>query len=272
MFISAFIIGLMGAGHCLGMCGGISAALSFAIPDASFARRFMLLLTYNIGRMLSYVAIGVVAGYIGQVVGQNAVLGSGVPLLRTFAAVMLILMGFYVTGWWKVLGVLERIGAKVWRYIQPLSQKLMPVKSLNAAFLLGALWGWLPCGLVYSVLALAMAQANPFVGAGVMFAFGLGTLPAVLAGGMAGERLKKFLQAAISRGVMGLMVIGFGAWTLYFAFQHADHDQHASHHDAHLHTKHEKLQQEQSQSPGSDYTEKVLEPDPTPDGAHHHHH
>lgn len=254
----------MGAGHCLGMCGGIAAALSFAVPDASFIRKLYLLLSYNVGRISSYVLIGLLAGLIGQWIGQKTSMDQGAWWMRVGAAIMLILMGLYVSGWWKFLGVLERIGAKLWRYLQPLANKLMPINGARSALLLGALWGWLPCGLVYSALVLAFAQADIWHGAGVMLAFGLGTLPAVLFGGIAAERLKKVLQSSFSRMTMGLVIMGFGAWTLYFSLAHLGHAGHA-------HLNHENSQEQQSHLSGSDYTEEVLESDPMPSGTHHHH-
>ncbi|MFL0805393.1 MAG: sulfite exporter TauE/SafE family protein [Agarilytica sp.] len=259
LFLSAFIVGLMGAGHCLGMCGGIVAALSFGIPDASLLKRYIIIITYNIGRIASYVLLGVVVGVVGLGADEAFSQVTSMPVLRVFAGVMLILMGFYITGWWKVLGRLEKLGARIWAFIQPIGNRMLPVTSLPAAFSLGFLWGWLPCGLVYSALILALSQTDPWASASVMLGFGLGTLPAVVMGGLAGERLKAYLQLKSLRIAMGLGVVIFGVWTVFVVFLHSSHARQG--HDLD-HTNH--LQ-------SSSYTEEVPDSDGTPGGTHHHH-
>ncbi len=260
----------MGAGHCLGMCGGIVAALSFALPNAGRAKRFALILSYNLGRISTYTVIGFLAGILGGILE----LGLGIGSLRIVAGIMLILMGLYLTGWWKVLTLLERVGTQLWKILQPIGQKFFPVTSNLGAFVVGCIWGWLPCGLVYSALALAVAKANVAESALVMLAFGCGTLPAVLIGGLAGERLKHFLQLKSLRVGMGVLVILFGVWTLYFGFAHLGHGH------SHQHETHDKILIEGS-SPG--YTEKSDKNGSNPnqvettdrvmeEGEHHHHH
>lgn len=239
ILLPAFLVGLMGAGHCLGMCGGIVAALSFAVPEATATRRFSLVFSYNIGRIVTYTTIGALVGYIGHVIELQV----GLAYLRIAAGVMLILMGLYVTGWWKVLGVLEKGGAVLWRLLQPLGQKFFPVRSIFSGFAVGCIWGWLPCGLVYSALVLAAAQGDTMSSALVMLAFGLGTLPAVLIGGLAGEKLKAFLQKKSLRTIMGVLVILFGLWTLYFVYAHRGH----SHHDHSAHASHKSSASHQHQ-------------------------
>ncbi len=259
LFLSAFIVGLMGAGHCLGMCGGIVAALSFAIPDASSLRRITIIVTYNLGRIATYVILGGLAGVVGLGAGEAFSQVTSAPILRVLAGVMLILMGFYITGWWKVLGNLEKLGASVWRVLQPIGNRMLPVKSLSAAFSLGCLWGWLPCGLVYSALVLAMSQNDPWASASVMLGFGCGTLPAVIMGGVAGEKLKSYLQLKALRIVMGLSVIVFGVWTLFVVFLHSSH----------IHQSNESEHENHHQS--SSYTEEVPDSGGASGGAHHHH-
>jgi len=223
------LVGIFGAGHCLGMCGGISAALAFAVSDRSARYRFFILLFYNVGRIVSYGVIGAIVGGMSLWSGTQLSEHLGFPLLRSVAGLMLILMGCYVTGWWKVLTHLERVGNVFWRYIQGYAQQLFPVKSLSQAILLGMLWGWLPCGLVYTALAYALVQGDAAGGAAAMIAFGCGTLPAVLAGGLMGERLKVFLQGRRLRLLMGVCLIAFGLWSIGFAFYHLDHGVHHGH-------------------------------------------
>lgn len=218
-YVAAFTIGLMGGAHCLGMCGGVMSALSFSVPDTEPRKRLRILLSYNIGRISSYTLIGALAGGLGyQLAGAT-----GVSALRVLAALLLIAMGFHLADWWRGLSYLEKAGGSLWRRVQPLGKSLMPVRSSSSAFLLGALWGWLPCGLVYTAVAYALAQADGWRAAMVMLAFGLGTLPAVLLGGLMAERTKALLQRRGFRLTMALILMAFGGWTLAAALQHAGH-------------------------------------------------
>lgn len=207
-FTSMLVLGLMGAGHCLGMCGGISIALGMGIKGK---KKSLLLLSYNLGRITSYACAGALAGLLAYWGASYLALG---PALRMSAAVLLILMGFYIAGWWKLLSWLERLGALLWRKIQPLANSCFPVKSLTKALLAGIIWGWLPCGLVYSALAYAATSANPLSAAAMMLTFGLGTTPAVLLGGVFPSVLTKILQGKVFRQLMGLILILYGVWVL----------------------------------------------------------
>lgn len=211
--VAAFMLGFLGSGHCLGMCGGIAGALSFAIPEKNRFSRVALVVLYNVGRVGSYATIGALAGLGGALFAA-----SGLPVLRIAAGVLLILMGLYLADWWKLLAHLEKAGASVWRKLQPLSQRLVPVRTPTAALLLGMMWGWLPCGLVYSALAYGAVQGSWYGGALVMLAFGLGTVPAVLLGGLAGAEINRslagFARKRKVRIVMALAYILFGIWTI----------------------------------------------------------
>ncbi len=240
-YVAAFAVGLFGGAHCLGMCGGIMAALSFAVPAEARVRRLIILLSYNVGRIGSYAAIGFLVGLLGQQFSD----GLSMTVLRIIAGGLLIAMGLYLADWWRGLTYLERAGQGLWRHLQPFSKALMPVKTAWSAVALGAIWGWLPCGLIYTALVYAMAQGSAPEAAAVMLAFGLGTLPTVLAGGLLAERLKQILQARRWRTLMALCIIGFGVWTLTIALSHAGHSGHSSHgqhqehsvdHSAHNHS------------------------------------
>lgn len=213
-FISAFVLGLMGAGHCLGMCGGITAALSFAIPEGQTRKKYLLLTAYNIGRITSYAMFGALVGFLGAQLAN----AHSFPILKLLSGGFLILMGLYLAEVWRVLSLLENIGSKLWAFVQPLGKKLMPVTRIDQALLLGGLWGWLPCGLVYSAVVYASAQASALSGAGIMLAFGLGTMPAVFIGGVAGQALKSKLQNTAIRRVFAVGFILFGVWTLWANF------------------------------------------------------
>ena len=214
--LSALILGLLGGGHCLGMCGGLMSALTLAIPPDQRARRLRLLLAYNLGRILSYAAAGLLIGLAGWAVASSP----AAMLLRVLAGLLLIAMGLYLAGWWSGLTRIEAVGRHLWRHLQPLASRLMPVSSLPRALLLGAVWGWLPCGLVYSTLLWASSQGSPGESALLMLAFGLGTWPVLLATGMAAERLTALLRRRGVRIAGGLLVILFGIWTLPGPHQH----------------------------------------------------
>lgn len=216
LLVSAVILGVLGGGHCLGMCGGLMSALTLAIPPEQRARRWRLLLAYNLGRVLSYAAAGLLTGLAGWAVASSP----AATVLRVVAGLLLISMGLYLAGWWSGLTRIESLGRGLWRLIQPIANRLLPVSSLPRALLLGALWGWLPCGLVYSTLLWAASRGNALDSALLMLAFGLGTWPVLLATGLAAERVTALLRKRSVRQGGGLLVILFGLWTLPGPHQH----------------------------------------------------
>ncbi|CAN7395935.1 sulfite exporter TauE/SafE family protein [Aquipseudomonas alcaligenes] len=216
LLVSALILGLLGGGHCIGMCGGLMGALTLAIPPEQRARRFRLLIAYNLGRILSYTTAGLLIGLAGWAVASSP----AAMVLRVIAALLLITMGLYLAGWWSGLTRIEALGRGLWRHIQPVASKLLPVSTLPRALLLGALWGWLPCGLVYSTLLWAASQGSASESALLMLAFGLGTWPVLLATGLAAERITTLLRKRGIRIAGGLLVILFGIWTLPGPHQH----------------------------------------------------
>ncbi|UQY35239.1 sulfite exporter TauE/SafE family protein [Pseudomonas fulva] len=214
--LSALILGLLGGGHCLGMCGGLMGALTLAIPAERRQQRLQLLVAYNAGRILSYTAAGMLLGLAGWVIAS----GPLATLLRSIAGLLLIAMGLYLAGWWSGLTRIETLGRGLWRHLQPVTRRFMPITSAPRAMVLGGLWGWLPCGLVYSTLLWAASQGDALRSAALMFAFGLGTLPVLLATGLAAERLVGLLRRRGVRIAGGLLVILFGLWTLPGPHQH----------------------------------------------------
>jgi sulfite exporter TauE/SafE len=144
-------------------------------------------------------------------------MGHGVSIARIVAGFLLVAMGLYLAGWWYGLNKLEKLGGVVWQRIQPLGQKIVPVDSVYKALLLGALWGWLPCGLVYSALAFSLAQDSAVESALTMLAFGLGTLPALLSSGWFASQLRQIIHRKGLRQFAGVLVVGFGVWTLLAA-------------------------------------------------------
>lgn len=212
LFFTALALGLLGGGHCIGMCGGLMGALTMAIPAQQ--RRgwplWRVLLGYNLGRITSYGIAGALLGSIGWLIQD---LGLG-PLLRTLAGLLMIAMGLYLANWWSGLTRLERLGRGLWKHIEPMARRLLPVTRMPQAVLLGALWGWLPCGLVYSTLVWASSQGQAGLSAALMATFGLGTLPTLMATGLLAHRLTTLLRRRAVRIVAAVLIILFGVWTI----------------------------------------------------------
>ncbi|MTI12459.1 sulfite exporter TauE/SafE family protein [Sansalvadorimonas verongulae] len=210
---AAFVLGFLGGGHCVGMCGGIMSALSIGsgAPPRSF-KSMSILLGYNFGRIFSYTLIGFLMGWLGWFVGGFSKETS--VALRVFAGIMLVGMGFYLAGWWTGITILERLGHKLWRKIQPAASSMLPVSSPVKAIGVGAIWGWLPCGLIYSTLIWAAASNSAVESASLMLAFGLGTLPVLFLTGLLAQQMRTLLQSKLFRSAAGVLVILFGLWTI----------------------------------------------------------
>lgn len=224
VLFSAFVLGLMGASHCIGMCGGIISSLSIATDHRR--NKWLNIASYQLGRILSYTLFGLVAGLVGQQASSLTTL----PILSTLSAVLLILMGLYISRVWMLITHLEKAGKLLWNKISPFSKTLLPVKTSRQALLLGALWGWLPCGLVYSALGYALTAAHPVKSASYMLFFGLGTLPATLLAGAASTQLKSWLNLPWVRWLSALLFIGFGAFMLYSLYWSIGDSMHQHHH------------------------------------------
>ncbi len=210
-FVAALLAGLLGGVHCAGMCGGIVAAFSFR-PDGG-APPFRLHLAYNAGRVMSYTLFGALAGALGSALA----LANFLPvqtLLYVLAQIVMILLGLYLAGLSQSVLVFERAGSVIWRRVKPLFQKLIPVTTTPRAIVAGMAWGWLPCGLVYSILVSALATGSALSGAALMLAFGLGTLPNLLGMGLFAQQIQPFMQRLWVRRAAGLLVAGFGVWGL----------------------------------------------------------
>jgi uncharacterized protein len=228
-----FLAGLLGGTHCFGMCGGIVAALSGgaggpAGPRATGGTRWPLLFAYNGGRITSYMLAGALlgglAGLLGDAGGALAGLHGQWPwrlLLLVLANLLLVAMGLYLMGLPQLLLPLERGGSLLWRRVQPLGRRFLPAQRVAQALPLGLIWGWLPCGLVYSALATALASGSVAGGAATMLAFGLGTLPNLLLAGAFAAQVGRFTRQAAVRRVAGAIVLGFGVHGLVGAWRMA---------------------------------------------------
>ncbi|MFA4968047.1 MAG: sulfite exporter TauE/SafE family protein [Sulfuritalea sp.] len=218
-FLAVFLIGLLGGVHCAGMCGGIVSALTLQIPGKGDATgpAWTIHLAYNLGRIGSYAIAGALMGALGSL---GLLLDKALPVqmvLYVAANLMMVALGLYLTGLTQALAFTERAGQWLWRRVQPATKRFLPVRGVAQAFPLGMLWGWLPCGLVYSVLTMAILSGSAARGASIMLAFGLGTLPNLMLAGLLLVRFRDVIQGRALRLGSGLIVLGFGLWGLFNA-------------------------------------------------------
>ena len=217
--LTLFLLGFFGGGHCVGMCGGLSSAFALQLPPG--LNRAGLIVLLNLGRISSYVFIGLLVGAIGQIsisLDQTRWLQNGLYLS---ANLLLLFLGLYLAGISSLATRIESIGRPVWKRLNPLLNRLLPIQSVPACFGVGMLWGWLPCGLVYSASLYALGSGNALEGGLYMLAFALGTLPNLLAMGLFAAQLKNFLQRKTVRLAVGLLVAAWALWRLvsfYVAF------------------------------------------------------
>lgn len=203
---AAFAAGLLGGVHCAGMCGGIAASLSASARGPALPRQ----LAFNAGRIGAYTVAGTAFGTLGAA-AQWGFVQVAQTLLFVAANVLMVFLGLYVAGWGRAVLRLESAGGAAWHAIEPLRRRFFPVDSTLKALGAGAVWGWVPCGLVYSMLALALASGDALSGAGVMLAFGLGTLPNLLAAGLAAQRILAIRRYPWVRRTAGMAIIGLAA-------------------------------------------------------------
>ena len=230
-YTSAFLLGLFSTIHCIGMCGGIIGALSLSLPAhirSDRPRMLAFVTTYNFGRIISYSLAGLIAGAIGTGVLASVGFDQGHAFLRALGVTMMIAIGLYLTGWVPQLAIVEKIGIPVWKKLEPVGRKLLPVASLPRALAYGLIWGWLPCGLVYFVLVWALTAGNAIQGALTMLAFGLGTLPTLLATGFMTSWLTRFARSNTARQLVGLLIIAMAIGSLFLPLgeQMAGHHHH----------------------------------------------
>ncbi len=217
LLVSTLALGLVGSTHCAAMCGGIVAASHVgargkrALP--TFRQRASIVLAQNAGRIVSYALAGALAGGLGQVAG-SAYAEKGRIALQLFAALALLLAGTTLAGLVPARWSAERLGVPLWRRIGPHARALLPLSTPTRGLGFGLLWGFLPCGLVYSAVSLAAASSSVTTGALTMLAFGAGTLPMLLGLGAAASHLGALVRRPLTRTLAGLLVTGFGALQL----------------------------------------------------------
>jgi sulfite exporter TauE/SafE len=216
-YLVALVMGLFSALHCLSMCGSIIGSLTLSLRREIRENKAQLVpfvFSYNIGRITSYAIGGYFAGLLHNVLMLPLGEGQGHRILQIISALIMAGAGLHIAGWFPRFAYIEKAGGLIWHRIEPYGRRLIPVETLPQAYFFGMIWGWLPCGLVYSVLVSALAAGSPGKGALFLLAFGLGTLPNLLLMGWAAESLRGLTRQPWLRRVAGATVAGLGVWGL----------------------------------------------------------
>jgi hypothetical protein len=214
------MVGFLGGVHCLGMCSGVVGTLSFNLrPEVQLSlwRMFPYQLAYNLGRVTSYALIGALFGWLGHTVTSLATFLPAQQALQIFAGAFMLALGLYVAGVWNGVVVVERLGSFIWKRLQPVVAKMTSVRTIPQAWLYGMVWGWLPCGLVYSMVIMAISAGGALQGAAVMIAFGLGTMPNLLLMGSFAFFFTRLSRNQRVRRVAGFLIMLMGAWQIWLA-------------------------------------------------------
>lgn len=211
-YLAAIMMGLISSLHCIGMCGSIIGTLTFSLqPEIrnNKARLFNIVFNYNLGRITSYAVAGALVGVVTEFLSLPFTQGQAHRVLQIISALVMTGAGLYLAGWFPRFAYIEKLGRRLWKRIEPFGRRLIPVKNSWQALLFGMVWGWLPCGLIYSALALAATTGNIMQSSLTMFAFGLGTLPAVMGVGIITPLLARLSKAQRFKHIVGLLFILF---------------------------------------------------------------
>jgi sulfite exporter TauE/SafE len=227
---AALILGLASSLHCVAMCGGIIGALSLSVGGtAGRAGRLVYVAGYNLGRIGSYAVAGALSGSVAGLLFTPDAGTAAHRWLQILSGILLVAIGLQLGGWVSWLGFLEAAGARLWRWLQPAGRLFLPVDSLPKALLLGALWGWIPCGLVYATLAWTAVQADPLFSAAAMATFGLGTLPSMLTAGLAAGHVGQWRDRRRVRRAAAVLIILLGVVSAAVPLLRDPHPAHLHH-------------------------------------------
>ena len=219
---AALLAGLAASGHCIGMCGGIAGALAMRSREDSTGARVGYAFAYNLSRVASYAIAGALAGLLGRTLLKAVDVAPLSLAFRVFAGLIMLAAAGKLLFGWRLLDPIEAAGSGLWRRIAPWAGRQGQAGGLGGAVGLGLAWGWLPCGMTYSMLLLAATTASAATGAAVMLAFGLGTLPSMVTATVAFDRIARGLsQRASLRRIAGALLLAFGLWTAGYALYHS---------------------------------------------------
>lgn len=216
VLVTALTAGLLGSVHCFGMCGGIAGSAGMLTAPGQRSRRDALTgaFLFNLGRISSYA----LAGAVLATAATGAGTALGVPAwglwLRLVTGCMILLIGLQYLSGLNLLGLLERPGGWLWNRVRPLVSKTAGLPKPVAAIALGLCWGFLPCGLVYTMLFTAAASGSALRGGLVMAAFGAGTLPSMLGLSLFSGSLALLMRDSWFRRFAGAGLILLAAWSL----------------------------------------------------------
>ncbi|MGO2756798.1 urease accessory protein UreH domain-containing protein [Psychrobacter sp.] len=245
LLVAAFLMGFFGSPHCLGMCGGIVTAFGLSMKDTSPAKKRGLVATYHFGRLLSYALLGLIAGVIGTTVLTPLMVGNNTP--RILLGLVLAFVGLTMLGL-PFLNKLERLGMHFWQALAPLRKKVFPLNTFPRALMAGLLWGFLPCGLVYGALLIAVVGHSPLTGAGLMFVFGLGTIPMLVATHETVSWMRNHIGRLRLRQVNGVIMVLSGLAVIFvpivMASMHGGHGGHGHGGHGHEQMTHEGMNHE----------------------------
>jgi uncharacterized protein len=219
VIIAAFVAGLAGSAHCFGMCGSVAGALGMRarMNAGSNLAATVNSSLYHLGRIAGYAGVGAIGGVLGHSAHWALAFTRFEGTLRLIAGVLTLLIAIRILSRWNAFAPLERIGARLWIRLQPLAKQASRSNRWLSSVAIGLLWGWLPCGLVYSMVLMSMTTGSALEGATVMMAFGMGTVPAMLSSTMLAGALPKMSQRPWFRQVTGTAMLAFGVWMIVAA-------------------------------------------------------
>jgi hypothetical protein len=221
--ISAWLAGMLGGAHCVAMCGGFVAALGVpresgaVVPLRSSGALVLWQLPYHAGRIASYTLVGAVFGAVGGIALAAPSLLSVQRGLYVIANLFLLVLAVAIVAGAGHSGWLQRAGAGLFAGILPAVRSLRARAGLPARVGLGLVWGFVPCGLTYSVLPLALFAGSGLDGAAVMLAFGVGTLPSLLVVGWMAGRARRWLGRTSVRYAAAALLAAFAGAGIYRA-------------------------------------------------------
>lgn len=190
-YLAAFLMGIVSAGHCLGMCGGLMLA-----SGLNSSRPFYVVM-YNVGRLSTYLILAAIFGFF-----SSSLPTVSLPFLQILSGILLLLTAIYFAGVSNLIQKVEKLGAPIWQLAKPISRRLLPIDTSSKAYALGLVWGFIPCGLVYTALAFSVSQSSFSISILTMLLFGLGTFPAMITSGLFASQLRTFIYNPIVRRIL----------------------------------------------------------------------
>jgi sulfite exporter TauE/SafE len=218
-FVVALLMGLAGSAHCFGMCGSIAGAFGVRnrTESATTSTASLHGVLQQAGRLTSYSVLGFLSGALGQGLQNVFDFAQIGAVLRIASGILLLLVAARILLQWNALVPLERAGAKLWRAVQSLTRRIA-IGGVRQSYVLGLAWGFLPCGMVYSMLAFAALSGSALHGAALMLVFGLGTAPSMFASTLLASGSAKFLSLSSNKWATALVLAGFGIWMIVAPF------------------------------------------------------